>query len=148
MNKTISIIPYAGLCNRIRAIVSGINIAKKLDANCVIYWNKTRGCYCNFSDLFEKPALSNVSVVENRDLTHYHISRKRNLYLPKLIQKVIYDFRLYNFNWDSGEKDIFKIIPQKSKKILLCTCHQMYNLKGIKGGGNFNSYKKVTKTYQ
>ncbi len=127
MDKTITIIPRAGLCNRLRAMISGINVAKKWGAKCVILLNKSSECYCKFSDLFETPNLSNVSIVENRNPI-YFLGRKRNLYLPNLIQKMLYDFRLYDF---TGESDIFDIIPQKAKKILISSYSQMYDLKGI-----------------
>ncbi|MCD8295942.1 MAG: hypothetical protein LUC88_00040 [Prevotella sp.] len=132
-NKTISVIPYGGLCNRICAMVSGINIAKEMNAKCVIYWNNTHDCRCDFSDMFEYPDLSNVSVVENKTLTH-SLSRKRNLYFPSFLRRLSYDCRIFHFNWDGGKRDIFKLIPQDSNKILLLSCCQMFDINGIGGG--------------
>ena len=47
--NTLSIIPYAGLGNRMRAIASGIYIGKKLNLSTKIYWNKTNNCNAHFN---------------------------------------------------------------------------------------------------
>ncbi len=142
MLKEVSIIPKEGLCNRLRAMVSGINIAKRLGARCVIYWNKTRNCNCRFRDLFEEPHFRDVSVVENRSVLHA-IGYKRNLHIPTLLQKMHYDNAIYNFNWNSGESDIFTLIKPTDEKLLLVSCHQMYKLDGINRGGVLIPIKRL-----
>jgi hypothetical protein len=40
--KRVAVIPHAGLCNRMRAIASAIRIARKFEAEAVIYWKEKR----------------------------------------------------------------------------------------------------------
>lgn len=61
---TIHIIPMAGLCNRMRAMASGVFVAKQLGRPAVVYWNKTVGCYARFDELFEPCSVTNVKVLE------------------------------------------------------------------------------------
>lgn len=119
---TLSIIPYAGLGNRMRVIASGIYIGKKLKLPTKIYWNKTNNCNAHFNELFCDMTIPNVSLYENKSLTN-SIGEKRNLYIPKILQKIKYDQCIYNFNknWDG---DIFSEIKDQSN-ILLCSCHSM-----------------------
>ena len=62
--KTIYNIPLAGLCNRMRSIASALFVARRLGANTIIYWNKTKVCKCKFRDLFLPPVLSGVKIVD------------------------------------------------------------------------------------
>ena len=50
----ITLVPTAGLCNRLNAITSGILYQKyHKDAQLYIYWEKSKECYAHFTDLFE-----------------------------------------------------------------------------------------------
>lgn len=123
--KSIAIIPYAGLGNRMRAIASGIYISQQLNTKATIYWNKTTDCYANFSDLFKPIILKNVCLEENHSFL-FKLPRKQNLYLPKLFQKVVFDQCVYNFNKNKNG-NIFDTINTKTSKILFLTCHSMAN---------------------
>lgn len=120
--NTLSIIPYAGLGNRMRAIASGIYIGKRLNLPTKIYWNKTNNCYAHFNELFCNITIPNVTLYENSSLTN-GIGEKRNLYIPRILQKIKYDQCIYNFNkkWNGN---IFSNLKEQSN-ILLCSCHSM-----------------------
>ena len=52
--KEIAIIPCAGLCNRMRAIASGVYVSKRYNTphRTRICWNKEMGLNARFEDLF------------------------------------------------------------------------------------------------
>lgn len=45
--------PHSGLANRLRAIVSGVSLAKKMNQPIRVIWNKDVGCYVDFHELFQ-----------------------------------------------------------------------------------------------
>lgn len=45
--------PGSGLCNRMQALASGIELAKKLNRRCIIIWLITNDLNARFEDLFE-----------------------------------------------------------------------------------------------
>lgn len=120
--EIVAIVPYAGLGNRLRAIASGIYIARLLNANAVIYWNKTNDCFAGFSELFKPIALESVDLIENHSLL-YKLPGRRNLFAPKLLQACSFGQCIYNFNKNT-DGDIFKRIGNCSK-LLLASCHSM-----------------------
>lgn len=122
--KSVTIIPYAGLGNRMRAISSGIFISQKLNANAIIYWNKTQDCYANFCDLFKPIIIPHITLIENTILLN-KIPTKKNLYIPLLMQKLYYSQCIYNFNKNTNG-DILNFI-KKDTNLLLSSCHSMSN---------------------
>ena len=61
-----SIIPTGGLCNRMRAMATGIAIARHYQSQAYIYWNNCLGLKANFSDLFKPVHENDVLIIENR----------------------------------------------------------------------------------
>jgi hypothetical protein len=45
--------PHSGLANRIRAMVSGINLASQKNEELTIVWSKDQSLFCDFTDIFE-----------------------------------------------------------------------------------------------
>ncbi|SIT90709.1 hypothetical protein [Pontibacter indicus] len=62
--KKIYLKPVAGLCNRIRAIDSALQIADSLNKDLVVFWGRDRFLNCRYSDLFEPS--SNFRVIEEK----------------------------------------------------------------------------------
>lgn len=85
----ISLIPHAGLCNRMRAIASGIYFAKFYNTPIAVYWNKTHDCYAKFSDLFQYPNIESVCIMENHNPL-YMVHGPRTLYVPKYLRNLFF----------------------------------------------------------
>ena len=49
----VKIIPTGGLCNRLRAIATGVAVAKKYHCPSVIYWNNSLGLKADYCELFK-----------------------------------------------------------------------------------------------
>jgi len=90
--NSIRFVPLGGLCNRMRAMASGIYIAKKLNCPISVYWNKNSECFADFTELFQPVSTDNVSVKPYyRSDFYLDLDRKRNLYIPGIIRRFIFD---------------------------------------------------------
>lgn len=49
----ITLVPTAGLGNRIFAIIHSISVSIDLGCDIDIYWEKTKDCHVNFTDIFK-----------------------------------------------------------------------------------------------
>jgi hypothetical protein len=95
--KNLTFIPFGGLANRINAITSAIDFCADNNLKLKIIWFKDRGMGANFYDLFTpSPKMTNVEIV---DAQWYHYiydrPRKRNLWLPWIYQRLMFDTRFY-----------------------------------------------------
>jgi len=94
-DNSISFVPIGGLCNRMRAMASGVYVARKLGCPVSFYWNENRECFAAFSDLFQPVLVDGVSVIPYARSDFYlALDRKRNLYLPGVIRSFIFDNQL------------------------------------------------------
>jgi len=90
--NSISFVPIGGLCNRMRAMASGVYIARKLSCPVSVYWNENRDCFAEFSDLFQPVHVDGVSVKPYlRSDFYLALDRKRNFYIPGVIRNFIFD---------------------------------------------------------
>lgn len=99
----ITLVPTAGLCNRMNAILCAIAVQREYNCKVEVYWEKTRDCFADFTDLFKEPKIRNLDI---RKLEHFFLkpATKRNLYLPKLLRIGSFDLDL------NGNKTTYKEI--------------------------------------
>lgn len=70
-----------------RAMASSVAIAPKKGCPIVVYWDKNRDCYADFSELFQPVRVEGLSVTLNNQVGFkLKLARKRNLYLPGFIR--------------------------------------------------------------
>lgn len=119
--KHISIVPYAGLCNRMRTISSGIFAATHINIPIFVYWNRTHDCFAHWLDLFQPIEIDGVKLIENTNPI-YKIDSIRNLHLPKVLHKFIFDQRLYGFSKNYGEDIISYLNKVEGEKTLIQSC--------------------------
>jgi hypothetical protein len=101
-NKVV-IVPIAGLCNRMRAIASGIYLSKKIGIPISIYWHKKNECLADFTELFQTIKLDDVTIQPLKlSKFYFYPDQKRNLYLPGNIRKAIFKTQIVNFNKNTG----------------------------------------------
>ncbi|MCX6308163.1 MAG: hypothetical protein NTY32_04770, partial [Bacteroidia bacterium] len=107
--NSISFVPIGGLCNRMRAMASGVYIARKLDCPVSVHWNENSECFANFSDLFQPVLVDGVSVKPfSRSDFYLALDRKRNLYIPGVIRNFIFDKQLVDSKW-MDDREIEKL---------------------------------------
>lgn len=121
-----SIIPTGGLCNRMRAMATGIAIARHYQSQANIYWNNCPGLKANFSDLFKPIRENDIMIIENRSWTH-DVRNTRSYLLRWPFLRIKYNQIFFNYYYsDSNEKDILtQISGKKNDSLLLVSCYPM-----------------------
>lgn len=92
--KSITLVPLGGLCNRLRAIMSAVALARDCHVPLRVMWLRDAGLNARFEDLFEALPDSSVTIVDTRSWMRYAIARRRNLFLPALWQRCTFDTML------------------------------------------------------
>lgn len=131
--KELTLVPIGGLANRIYAITSAIAFCKDYDVKLRIIWFKDKGMGADFHSLFDLSSEVDKSKVEIIDAKWYHYiydrPRKRNLWLPFVIQTFCFNFRYY-------EKNVLKTLNidklaeyiKRNKSIYLVAYYNFYNV--------------------
>lgn len=90
---TITLVPYAGLCNRMNVIISALAYQQNHpDVQLIIKWHRWFHCNCRFKDLFKPIALVTAPVSELSELNWRDTPGHRlNLHLPDKLRKCLYD---------------------------------------------------------
>lgn len=90
----IVLVPLGGLCNRLRAVMSAISLARDSLVPLRVVWLRDSGLNARFSDLFQPlPPIPGaaVEIMESAAWYAYGVPRLRNLYIPSLYQRKAYD---------------------------------------------------------
>lgn len=120
-----SIIPTGGLCNRMRAMATGIAIARHYQSRANIYWNNCPGLKANFSDLFKPIHENDIMIIENRSWTH-NVKNTQSYLLRWPFLRIKYNQIFFNYYYsDSNEKNILTKISGKKDSLLLISCYPM-----------------------
>jgi len=116
-SKTVSaltLVPLGGLCNRLRAILSAIALARDCEVSLQIVWLRDKGLNARFDELFvpmkDSPAAQDsgwqeMVLTESSENFRYSVARKRNLWLPSLYQRLAFDTCM-------TDKDLLSILRQ------------------------------------
>lgn len=130
---SLTLIPIGGLANRIYAIASAIAFCKDYDVKLRIIWFKDKGMGADFHSLFDLSNEVDKSKVEIIDAKWYHYiydrPRKRNLWLPFVIQTFCFSFRYYEKNV-LQKLNIDKLTEyiKRNKSIYLVAYYNFYNV--------------------
>lgn len=122
----ISIIPTGGLCNRMRAMATGVAIARHYNSKTTIYWNNCTGLKADFKDLFKPINEKDVLIVENKEWI-YNIKGTKGYLLRRPLLQMRFNQIYFNYSiYSSHETNIFtKIDGRKNNDILFVSCCPM-----------------------
>ena len=111
-HNSLLFVPSGGLANRMRAVVSAYNLSLHTGVGLRVLWFRDWALDAPFHEIF-KP-ISEIDIREGVSLTDkllYDRPRKKNFWIPKLFQKLIFEQRLdepmvtplkkKNFDFDS-----------------------------------------------
>lgn len=95
-NSSIDFVPVGGLGNRMRAIAGGIELARQTGQPLRIVWFRDAGLGCRFNQLFLPLQHEGVSLREASPADYLLLDRPRprNLFIPRLYQRLAYDLRI------------------------------------------------------
>ena len=98
-SRGVDIIPYAGLCNRMRVMASAYACARELGYSARVLWcGCNKDCKVRFDSLFQPVTQPDLTVVETNAL-YSETSSKRHLYLPSILRRLRYERVYANFNF-------------------------------------------------
>lgn len=127
--KKLTLIPIGGLANRFYAITSAIAFCKDYNIKLKVIWFKDKGMGADFHSLFELSEDVDKSIVEIVDAKWYHYiydrPRKRNLWLPWLWQRLIFD-QILNEKYAYRSKSFFKTVLNNSTNSYFVCFFQFY----------------------
>lgn len=96
--RKIYIVPDGGLGNRLRAIVSGIFLAREIDAVPIIVWHRDSLCNVALDRIIQTDKLPAriITPPEPAYRALYEIPRRRNLMIPALLAPMKFSLRFYD----------------------------------------------------
>lgn len=123
----ISLVPYAGLCNRMNAIVCAIQAHKTYDVPINIYWEKTNDCCAEFSDLFQPLMNTDIKV---QPIKHFYLKYggPKKLYIPNLVRHLYFD---KSIKGDLISNSCLNEVFKNSDNVYINSANRFCNLDGI-----------------
>lgn len=96
-NGTLTLVPAGGLANRMKAIVAACCLCRRTGGRLKVVWFKDWALPARFSDLFEPLDLPELTLCEagTLDLALYDRPRRRNLWLPSLPQRLLFQSAIH-----------------------------------------------------
>lgn len=108
----VTLVPTAGLCNRINAILSAVAVHKIYRTPIRIFWGKTADCHAAYDELFEPMQIDGLTVAPLQQFM-LKPGGKKYLCLPNLLRKFTFD-AAYNGN-DTSNCDFSELSQGKDK---------------------------------
>ena len=93
----VKIIPTGGLCNRLRAIATGVAVARNYHCPSVIYWNNSLGLKADYCELFKPIPQEDVKLVENKQWL-YNINGNKDYLVRWPLLKTMFEKTVFNFS--------------------------------------------------
>lgn len=129
----VKIIPTGGLCNRLRAIATGVAVAKNYHCPSVIYWNNSLGLKADFCELFKPIPQDDVKLVENKQWL-YNINGNKDYLVRWPLLKTMFEKTVFNFSIYRDGEIYNKLKMSYSRSLLLISCYPMckkYTIQGM-----------------
>jgi len=170
----LTLIPYGGLANRMKAIDSLIRMTSEINSDIetgvfedsnveahnissrndnvfesYIVWFENNHLNCPFERIFEPISVPYISI-RNANITDYLINdrpRKKNLFAPSLFQKVIYNASIHENDVTIKAKSgfDFKEWAITNKKTILSSCVRFYDHDYTSNYSNFRPTEELRK---
>ena len=124
MKSEIILVPYGGLCNRMRCMAGAYTIALNYGVNLIVKWRNNNECKVDFDELFETIELTGIEV---QPINLYNIglfkSRWINLYLPSLLRRFEFDRQIILMSWK--QQDLINSYNFAEGRTYIYSCYSM-----------------------
>lgn len=137
--KTITLLPFGGLGNRMRVMNSGFYLNKKLGYDCRLLWFEKWELNCPIDELFSSVGFSYKAVPDWKKkllqpiLKHIFILKYPKLY--KWALSFFYDKVYFDNDWEGSSPANLLNEIKSHKHILFATCYSFYDFP------DFNNFK-------
>lgn len=118
------IVPEGGVANRMRAVASGVALARRTRRKPVVVWHRDSGLNARFGDVFRTDNLP-FELKETGDARYYlqfEQPRKSNLYLSAITALIDGKLRIFqnvNNEFISDEKEIERIVTDLEHDVII-----------------------------
>ena len=120
----LTIVPFGGLCNRLRATVSARYVSERINKPVRVRWCSDFECAAHFDDLFETIDTPQFQV---RHQTFYDDRpRRRNFRIPTLLRHLSYERQKEWLRPWQGD-DIYSIATS-AKRVWVSSCHELCDI--------------------
>ena len=127
---TVTLVPYGGLANRMKAIEAMIALVSEADIDAHVIWFKDKGLNCSFDELFQPIHIPRLNLREAKPADHIFIDRprKRNLFIPLFFENMHFDSCLHEneVTQNTYRNFDFKKWILSHKKTYLSACLQFH----------------------
>ena len=126
MNGSLLFVPSGGLANRMRAVASAYELCKKVDSTLQVLWFQDWALSAPFHSIFEETPL--VAIREATVLDHilYDRARKKNLFLPALPQRILFQRHIKEQDVTPLKKQSFDFEQWARGKRCYMSCYQVF----------------------
>lgn len=128
--REITITPYGGLANRMRALNSVLELARTSQLPLKVVWFSNFELNAPFGELFETPQYDALSVKEASffDRFLYRSPRRHTFWLPRIIAPFMFDTTIYSDNFVSlRDKGIIADSVLNGGRVLIESCYEFGN---------------------
>ena len=124
MSSQIVLVPYGGLCNRLRAISGAYTIARKHNVPLKVCWRNNNECKADFDELFADVKLDGIEI-EPMALHQIALFKSRwiNGWLPQMLRKLKFDREIILFSWK--QRDIADSYDFAKGRTYIYSCYSM-----------------------
>lgn len=129
----VKILPTGGLCNRLRAIATGMAVAQRYGCRATIYWNNCLGLKADYRQLFKPIPIQGVRLVENKQWL-YNVNGNKDYLMRWPLLKVLFEQTIFNFSIYRDGEVYDKLKKSYARSLLLISCYPMckeYTIQGI-----------------
>ena len=120
----LTVVPIGGLGNRMRVIASIVAVAPQIEGKIHIVWQSMRNCRARFDELFQP--LEDKYVILDAGSFGDSPATKKNLWLPCIYRKFVYNKEFRYFYPTTGKVDLVAMIKQYTS-IYLASCYDMFD---------------------
>ena len=126
MNGSLLFVPSGGLANRMRAVASAYELCKKVDSTLQVVWFQDWALHAPFRSIFEETSL--VAIREATMLDHilYDRARKKNLFVPALPQRILFQRHIKEQDVTPLKKQSFDFEQWARGKRCYMSCYQVF----------------------
>lgn len=121
MEKSVTLVPYGGIGNRISAVESAIRLSSRIGASLRVIWLRDWGMKALFHDLFSDIDGVRISGPSLWNMVAEDWPRKRNLFIPAPFQGIRYDRCFYGDSRYISEDDI-----KGARRVYIASCYGFF----------------------